>query len=114
MINKNYRSISEVSELLKIKQHVIRYWDSKFNDVSSRLGDGKRRIFNSKNIKRLQVLKQLLHTDGKSHHSLEIARKIIDGNIIGKKINLLTKESNKKTDIDKLTSVSKSLKKLVK
>ena len=49
MIQKNYRSISEVSELLKIKQHVIRYWDSQFEGVSTRLGDSKRTIFNRKN-----------------------------------------------------------------
>ena len=114
MINKNYRSISEVSELLKIKQHVIRYWDTQFEGVSSRLGDRKRRIFNPKNIKKLQILKKLLHTDGKSHHSLVMAKKILEGNIIEKKINLSTKENNKNTDINKLMHVSKNLKKLLK
>ena len=68
--NKNYKSISEVSEILKVKQYVIRYWDSQFNDISTRLGYGKRRFFNQKNIKKLQTLKKLLHTNGKSHHSL--------------------------------------------
>ena len=50
MPNKTYKSISEVSELLKIKKHVIRYCDSNFEDISTRLGDKKRRIFNKKNI----------------------------------------------------------------
>ena len=44
MTNKTYKSISEVSELLKIKKHVIRYWDSNFEDISTRLGDKKRRM----------------------------------------------------------------------
>ena len=114
MRNKNYISISEVSEILKIKQHVIRYWDSQFDGVSTRLGERKRRFFNTKNIKKLQTLKKLLHTDGKSHHSLEMARMIIEGSVFEKKINLSHKENNKKTDINALVDVSKNLKKLIK
>tara|TARA_B100001964_G_C14078157_1_gene528967 strand:+ start:289 stop:639 length:351 start_codon:yes stop_codon:yes gene_type:complete len=112
--NKNYKSISEVSEILKVKQHVIRYWDSQFNGVSTRLGYRKRRIFNQKNIKKLQILKKLLHTNGKSHHSLEMARKIIEGNMIEKKINLTVKEDHKNSNINKLINISDNLKKLIK
>ena len=114
MLNKNYIPISEVSEILKIKQHVIRYWDSQFEGVSTRLGYRKRRFFSPKNIKKLQTLKKLLHTEGKSHHSLEMARKIISGNIIEKKINILAEQNNNKIDINKLVSISEHLKKLVK
>ena len=113
MQNKNYMSISEVSELLKIKQHIIRYWDSQFNSVSTRLGVRKRRFFSPKNIKKLQTLKQLLHTNGKSHHSLEMARKIIEGNIIEKKLNLSSKPLQNKTNIYELTNISNNLKKLI-
>ena len=59
MVHKNYQSISEVSELLKIKQHVIRYWDSQFEGVSTRLGQRKRRIFNPKNIKKFTNFKKV-------------------------------------------------------
>ena len=113
MKNKNYRSISEVSELLKIKQHVIRYWDSQFEGVSTRFSDRKRRFFNSKNIKKLQTLKKLLHTNGKSHYSLVMAKKIIEDNIIEKKFNISTNSIQNKTDINKLSSVSENLKKLL-
>ena len=111
--NKNYKSISEVSEILKVKQHVIRYWDSQFNGVSTRLGYRKRRFFNQKNIKKLQTLKKLLHTNGKSHHSLEMARKIIEGDMMVKKINLTAKEDHKNSNINKLINISENLKKLI-
>ena len=114
MKNKNFISISEVSEILKIKQHVIRYWDSQFEGVSTRLGNNKRRYFNSINIRKLQTLKKLLHTEGKSHHSLEMARKIIAGNVIEKKFNILAEQNYNKIDINKLISISEQLKKLVK
>ena len=114
MKDKKYKSIAEVSQLLGINKHVIRYWDSQFEGVSTRLGERKRRIFNPKNIKKLQILKKLLHTDGKSHHSLEMARMIIEGSVFEKKINLSRKENNKKTDINTLVDVSNNLKKLLK
>ena len=114
MKNKNFISISEVSEILKIKQHVIRYWDSQFEGVSTRLDDKKRRFFNSKNIKKLQTLKKLLHTNGKSHHSIAMARKIIENNIVEKKFNSLTEQTYEKIDINQLITISENFKKLVK
>jgi len=114
MQNKNYISISEVSKLLDIKQHVIRYWDSEFDGVSTRLGIKKRRFFSSKNIKKLKTLKKLLHTDGKPHHSLEMARKIINDNIVEKKFDTNSESKNKEIYVNQLTQVSKSLKKLLR
>ena len=113
MKNKNYLSISEVSDLLKIKQHVVRFWDSQFEGISTRLGIRKRRYFTQKNIKKLHIIKQLLHTNGKSHHSLEMARKIIKGGIIAKKLSKSTEEIENKSDINKLIIVSENLKKLI-
>ena len=114
MKNKKYISISEVSEILKIKQHVIRYWDSQFESVSTRLDNKKRRYFNSMNIKKLQTLKRLLHTEGKSHHSLEMARKIINDNIIEKKFDINNESNYKEIDINKLILISESLKSLLR
>ena len=100
--------------MLKIKQHVIRYWDSQFEGISTRLDKGKRRYFNSKNIKKLQILKKLLHTDGKSHHSLIMAKNIIEGNITGNRIKSSSKPINQMIDLDKLVNVSDNLKSLIK
>ena len=114
MNNKVYKSISEVSNILKINKHVIRYWDSKFDGISTRLGERKRRFFSPKNIKRLQTLIKLLHTDGKSHHSLEMARKIIEGNYIEKNIKISKEQIPKKTNITELIKISENLKKIIK
>ena len=48
MNNKHYKSITEVSEMLNINKHVIRYWDSKFEGISFRRGKNTRRFFNMK------------------------------------------------------------------
>ena len=41
MVEKKYKSISEVSQILNLKQHVIRYWDAKFAGLSVRLNSNK-------------------------------------------------------------------------
>ena len=76
-MNKKYYSISEVSKLLDIKTHVIRYWDSKFEDISTRLNN-KQRFFNNVNIKKLKELKLTLYENGKQNYSLELANKLVD------------------------------------
>ena len=77
MTEKLYKSIKEVSELLKINKHVIRYWDSKFDGISTRLSGNKRRFFNLDNVKKLQELKNILYQNGKHNYSLDLAKKIV-------------------------------------
>ena len=48
MSEKKYKSISEVSKILNLKKHVIRYWDSKFDGLSVRLNSNKQRFFNNR------------------------------------------------------------------
>ena len=111
MTNKTYKSISEVSELLKIKKHVIRYWDSNFEDISTRLGDKKRRIFNKKNIQNLNELKNILYKDGKSCYSLELAKKLINKKKSELHVNL--NKPKKDIYINQLYEISRNLKKII-
>ena len=84
MINKKYLNISEVSKLLNIEEHKIRYWDSvdpKTNkyrvDGISTKSKGGTRYFNKENIKKLERLKNILY-DGNSHnYSIKLADKIL-------------------------------------
>ena len=113
MIKKSYKSIKEVSNLLDIKQHVIRYWDFHFEGISTRLGEKKRRYFSQENIKKLITLKEMLHTNGKSHHSLELAKRILEKGIKTNSIIGSVNKFNNVIDIDKLSNISKSLKQLL-
>ena len=87
MINKKYLNISEVSKMLQIEEHTIRYWDSidpKTNkyriDGISTKSKGGTRYFNRENIKKLEKLKNILY-DGKNHnYSIKIADKILSSN----------------------------------
>ena len=84
MIEKQYINIKEVSKLLNIKEHVIRYWDSidsktekiRIQGLSTR-NRGGTRYFNRDNINKLEQLKNLLFENGKHNYSLDLANKIL-------------------------------------
>ncbi len=83
MINKKYLNISEVSKLLQIEEHKIRYWDSvdpktnKYRVLGiSTKSKGGTRYFNRENIKRIQKLKSILY-DGGNSNSLKLAEKLL-------------------------------------
>ena len=89
MTNKRYKTISEVSELLNINKHVIRYWDSKFDGLSVRLNSNKQRFFNNDNIGKLREIKNVLYKNGKHNYSLDLANTIAN-----KKNNKLHEENH--------------------
>ena len=116
MSEKKYMSINEVSKLLDIKQHVIRYWDSKFNGLSIRLSHNKQRFFNSENIKKLKEIKSILYQNGKHNYSLDLVNKIVDQKITNKENKYSSQTSIKnsvKFNIAELESISANLKKIL-
>ena len=84
MIDKQYKNIKEVSKLLNLKEHVIRYWDSidpktdktRIQGLSTRNRGGVR-YFNRDNINKLEQLKAVLFENGKHNYSLDLANKIL-------------------------------------
>ncbi len=59
-LKKTYYSISEVSKMLNINEHTIRFWDSKLQDLSKRDHKGKTRFFNLKQIEKISKLADML------------------------------------------------------
>ena len=87
MINKKYLNISEVSKMLQIEEHKIRYWDSidpktnkyRVEGISTK-SKGGTRYFNKENIKKLQRLKNILYDGNKHNYSIKLADKILTSN----------------------------------
>ena len=84
MINKKYLNISEVSKMLQIEEHKIRYWDSidpktnKFRvEGISTKSKGGTRYFNKENIKKLEKLKRILYDGNNHNYSIKLAEKIL-------------------------------------
>tara|TARA_B100000575_G_C23002254_1_gene577485 strand:- start:124 stop:510 length:387 start_codon:yes stop_codon:yes gene_type:complete len=84
VINKKYLNISEVSKMLQIEEHKIRYWDSldpktkkyRVEGISTK-SKGGTRYFNRENIKKLQKLNNILYDGNKQNYSIKLAEKIL-------------------------------------
>jgi DNA-binding transcriptional MerR regulator len=61
---KPYRSISEVSELLDVKAHVLRYWETQFASLRPRKNRAGARMYRPKDVELLREIRHLLHERG--------------------------------------------------
>ena len=69
------RTISEVSELLDVPQHVLRFWETKFAQIKPLKRNGGRRFYRPDDIEVLQQVKFLLYKQG---YTIKGAKKAIE------------------------------------
>ncbi|MDZ7797202.1 MAG: MerR family transcriptional regulator [Candidatus Marinimicrobia bacterium] len=74
-IKKLYYSISEISEMLDIKQSVIRYWEGEFKILNPQKNRAGNRIYKKDDIPVLRLIHYYVH--GK-HLSIQETREMID------------------------------------
>ncbi len=58
------KTIREVSEILDLPQHVLRFWESKFPQIQPLKRRGGRRFYRPEDIELLTTIKTLLHEKG--------------------------------------------------
>jgi DNA-binding transcriptional MerR regulator len=71
-----YYSISEVSDMIGVKPHVLRYWETQFKMLRPKKGRGGARMYRKRDVEILFDVKQLLYD-----HRFTIAgarRKLLD------------------------------------
>ena len=56
-----YRSISEVSELVGVKPHVLRYWETQFSMLRPKKNRAGNRMYRPEEVKLLLHIKELLY-----------------------------------------------------
>lgn len=59
-----YKTISEVSELVGVPQHVLRFWETKFAGVRPLKRGGNRRYYRPEDLRLLRIINHLLYTEG--------------------------------------------------
>jgi DNA-binding transcriptional MerR regulator len=59
-----FRTISEVAEELRIPQHVLRFWETKFPQLKPLKRGGGRRYYRPEDIALLRRISELLYTQG--------------------------------------------------
>ncbi len=62
--NDAFKTISEVSALLDVPQHVLRFWESKFSSLRPLKRSGGRRYYRPDDVAVLRQIRQLLYVDG--------------------------------------------------
>ena len=115
ILKKTYYSISEVSKMLNIQEHTIRFWDSKLPDLSKRDNKGKSRFFNLKQIEKLSKLNDLLKKNDSITLAYEILSKKNNKNSLRRSDNNNSKDDSIKfqQNIVKIKNISKKLKNLL-
>ena len=116
IFKKTYYSISEVSKMLNIQEHTIRFWDSKLPDLSKRNKKGKTRFFNLKQIEKISKLNDILKKNDSITLAYEILSKKNNKNSIinTDSIDNLKGDSLKfQQNIVKIKNISKNLKNLL-
>tara|TARA_B100000131_G_C17859645_1_gene509489 strand:- start:30 stop:410 length:381 start_codon:yes stop_codon:yes gene_type:complete len=120
-MNKTYLNIREVSNLLNIEEHIIRYWDSidpktkklRIEGISTRTSKGGNRYFSKENIQKLEILKKVLFENGEpSHYSLNLAKKIISSKKTIKNFDRKHENMTNEFDDKKLENLIKILNKM--
>lgn len=61
---KAFRSISEAADEVGVPQHVLRFWETKFDFITPVKRAGGRRFYRPDDIETLQTVRRLLHDDG--------------------------------------------------
>ncbi len=74
--DKAYFRIGEVSRLVGVDTHVLRYWESEFTLIRPFRGKSKQRLYRRQDVDNLLRVKRLLHDEG---YTIAGARKALGG-----------------------------------
>lgn len=73
---KMFFRIGEVSQLVGVDPHVLRYWESEFVEVNPPKGKGRQRMYRREDVLTLIRIKDLLYAQG---YTIDGARKVFAG-----------------------------------
>jgi len=59
-----FRTISEAAEELKVPQHVLRFWETRFSQIKPMKRAGGRRYYRPADVELLQGIRSLLYKEG--------------------------------------------------
>ena len=69
-----FRTISEVSRMLDVPTHVLRFWETKFNQLRPVKKNGGRRYYRPEDIALLRAIQNLLHNE---RYTIEGAQQVL-------------------------------------
>ncbi len=73
---KKYFRIGEVSKIVGVDTHVLRYWETEFSGINPHRAKSKQRLYRQNDVRHLLTIKKLLHEEG---YTISGARKVLKG-----------------------------------
>lgn len=74
-MKKLYYSIGEVSEITSVEPHILRYWESIFDDLDPSKNSSGKRTYTDRHIKLILQLKELIQV---KKYSTKGAKKVLE------------------------------------
>lgn len=62
MSKEKYCTLTQACASLKVKPHVLRYWEQEF-DIKIKRNSAGRRIYSTSQVEKLKIIKRLLHEE---------------------------------------------------
>jgi DNA-binding transcriptional MerR regulator len=105
-----FRTISEAGEELGLQPHVLRFWESKFSDITPIKRGGGRRFYRPEDIEFLRGIKTLLHDE---KHPIKDVQKLIAKSGANRIIELgrSVEEASRDRDVSDVTLVPSRIEK---
>jgi len=91
-----FRTISEVADFMSVPQHVLRFWESKFSQISPMKRGGGRRYYRPEDIEIIEAIRNLLHEDG---YTIKGAQKYLKEHGVKNALKMVNSEPEQKTEI---------------
>ena len=91
-----FRTISEVADFMGVPQHVLRFWESKFSQISPMKRGGGRRYYRPEDIEIIEAIRNLLHEDG---YTIKGAQKYLKEHGVKNALKMANSEPDQKTEI---------------
>jgi len=89
--DKIYFRIGEVSDLVGVDRHVLRYWESEFKVIRPRRAKSNQRLYRRQDVENLLLIKSLLYGNG---YTISGARRLLKSS---EPDSALTKEEKKES-----------------
>lgn len=86
-----FRTISEVADELKVEQHVLRFWETKFSQIKPLKRGGGRRYYRPEDVELLKNIHHLLYQEGYTIKGVQKLLSATRGNLTAR-VNAVTSE----------------------
>jgi DNA-binding transcriptional MerR regulator len=99
IIRKEYYSIGEVCDLVDLKPHVLRYWESQFPPLKPSKNRAGNRVYQRKEIRLIILVKRLLYEE---KYTIEGARQKVEELRRGGELDSASRQTLDRATVDEI------------